>query len=194
MPAVASRRKPPAVQPFRWTRQRYDQAIEAGVFTTADNVELLDGEVVDKMSQNELHAVATTLTSDTLRLAFASGFHIRTQLPLALSLSSEPEPDALVVRGDARSYLAEHPTPGAVALFVEVADSSLSDDRIRKAALYAEAEILEYWIVNLVDRVLEVHRDPAGGVYRTKTTSGEGETVAPLARPEATIAVADLLP
>jgi len=195
MPAAAPRvRQLEADQRFRWTRERYEQAVETGVFTTDDEIELLDGEVVAHMSQNELHAVTTGLVSDLLRDVFGPEAHPRDEKPIALSDTSEPEPDIAIVRGGRRDYLDGHPQPEAVLLLVEVSGTSLIQDRFRKATLYAEAEIVEYWIVNLTDRVLEIHRDPAGDAYRTKTTLGPDDTVSPLARPEASISVADLLP
>lgn len=180
--------------PFRWTRERYDQAVEAGIFTTDDKVELLDGEVIAKMPQNGPHQVTTGLVSDVLRAAFGTAYHTRDEKAVNLSDLSKPEPDVAVVRGNRRDYLQAAPAVGDIALLVEVSDSTLIQDRVRKAALYAEAGIAEYWIVNLQDRVLEIHRDPAGGAYRTKTTHEPGDAVAPLGAPDANVAVADLLP
>jgi Uma2 family endonuclease len=86
-------------------------------------------------------------------------------------------------------------------LVIEVADTSLAFDRSSKASIYARAGIADYWIVNLIDRLLEVYRDPApdaatslGFAYRQRLTFGADDGVAPLAFPHATIAVADLLP
>ena len=195
MSAIAPRvRQLEADQRFRWTRERYEQAVETGVFTTDDKIELLDGEVVAKMPQNTPHRTATLLTAAALREAFGDNAFIQDEKPIALSEASEPEPDVAVVRGSIRDYAGEHPGPDALPLLVEVADTSLIRDRFHKASLYAEAGIEEYWIVNLTDRVLEVHRDPAGDAYRTKTTLGPVDSVSPLARPEVSISVADLLP
>ena len=102
-----------------------------------------------------------------------------------------------VVRGEARDFLADHPT--TAALVVEVADASLRLDRSVKARIYARAGITDYWIVNLLDQVLEVHRDPVrargrGFHYRDITALGREGRIAPLAEPFVSIAVADLLP
>jgi Uma2 family endonuclease len=118
-------------------------------------------------------------------------------MPLALSDDSEPEPDLAVVAGDARVYMKEHPT--TALLVVEVADSSLAFDRQRKGRIYAAAAIPEYWIVNLAERVLEVYRMPAvagsgGFEYTQRTTLDDRSRVSPLARPDTSIAVANLLP
>src|SRR5262245_15212608 len=118
--------------------------------------------------------------------------------PLALGEHSEPEPDVAVVAGAPEDYLAAH--PATAALVVEVADSSLRLDRRFKAAAYARAGLPEYWIVNLPDRVLEVHRDrhpPANPAddwsYRSLATLPPPGQVTPLAAPHAPILVADLL-
>ena len=194
MAVAATSVRPQPDQRFRWTREQYDRMVQAGILTEDHKVELLDGEITPKMSQNEQHAVATGLVSDVLRVVFGASAHVRDEKPIALSELSEPEPDHAIVRGARRDYLAGHPAVADVLLLVEVSDSSLIRDRIRKAVLYAEAGVAEYWIVNLVDRVLEVHRDPAGGAYRTKTTHEPGDAVAPLGAPDSSVAVADLLP
>jgi Uma2 family endonuclease len=104
----------------------------------------------------------------------------------------------VVVRGHVRDYTEAHPT--SVALVVEVAQSRLAFDRGDKASLYARAGVVDYWIVNLVDRVVEVHRDPQpasaryGWRYTSIRAARPGETVTPLALPEASVPVVDLLP
>jgi len=119
-------------------------------------------------------------------------------MPLALDDDSEPEPDVAVVTGVPREYLGAHPATAALA--VEVAEASLRLDRV-KSGLYARAGIQDYWIVNLVERVLEVHREPHveadaphGSVYRSIELLRPPATVTPLASPTALIRVADLLP
>ena len=108
----------------------------------------------------------------------------------------EPEPDLSVVRGDSDDFTDHHPGPGDVALIVEVADSSLSRDRGEKRDNYGRAGIPAYWIVDLVNRRLEVYAGPAGGAYPAPTILGESESVELIidGRPLGRIAVADLLP
>ncbi|MGH7302894.1 MAG: Uma2 family endonuclease, partial [Candidatus Rokuibacteriota bacterium] len=119
--------------------------------------------------------------------------------PIILDDRSEPEPDVCVIRGSPRDYVDSHPT--RPALIVEVAQSGLRRARGRKAAAYARARIADYWIVNLIDHVLEVHREPArpGPVqrhwgYAAIETLGADVTVTPLGAPSTSIRVADLLP
>ena len=187
------------LRPYRWTRRAYGRLIAEGILTEDDPVELLDGRLVVKEPQHTPHATAVSLALEVLRVAFGSGWVVRPGLPIAAGQWSEPEPDISVVPGLPRDYLDDHPR--SPALVVEVAQASLRLDRTRKAAIYARAGARDYWIVNLVDRVLEVHRDPAlleaprrRWGYRSVQTLGPDASVSPLAAPAARIAVADLLP
>ncbi len=173
--------------------------IEAGVLSTEDRVELVDGDIVAMTPQKSRHAAAVRLTQIALDRAFGDGVDVRTQLPLALDPDSEPEPDVAVVSGAPRDYIDEHPS--TALLVVEVADSSLIFDRTVKAAVYARGGIADYWIVNLIDRLLEVHRAPErsgeaprGWRYAAIEKHRAGDQVAPLAHPDRLVAIADLLP
>ncbi len=187
------------VQIRRWTRVQYDRLIEAGIFQTGDRVELLGGQICVSEPQNSPHATAICLAEEALRQAFAGSWSIRVQMPIALDQESEPEPDLTVVPGGPRDYLADH--PARPVLVVEVSDSSLALDREHKGSLYARARLRDYWIVNLVDRVVEVYREPGpdatafrGWAYRSIQKLYPEQSVTPLAAPTARIAVADLLP
>jgi Uma2 family endonuclease len=184
---------------YRWTRREYERLIDHRFLDEDDPVELLDGLLLVKEPQHSLHRTAILLVAKALERAFGGGWFVQTQSPLALDARSEPEPDVAVIRGAARDYTRAHPT--SAALIVEVARSGLRTARGRKAAAYARAHIADYWILNLVDRVLEVHREPArpGPArarwgYASIETFGTDATVTPLAAPAAGIRVADLLP
>ena len=191
-----------ATYPIRsrhWTRKEYDTLVKSGFFNADEPIELLGGQLIVAEPKGSPHSTAVALTVEALRLAFGPGWLVRVQDPIALDAESEPEPDVAVVPGSARDYLAEH--PASPALLVEVAESSLAFDRGHKGSLYARAGIADYWIVNLVEAVLEVYRAPAldrsaefGWRYLDVQALRPGATVAPLARPDVTVAVADLLP
>jgi Uma2 family endonuclease len=182
-----------AIQLKRWSREEYDKMIEAGVFSPDERVELVEGDIIQMTAQNARHAAAVRAAEEALRLAFGRAYDVRVQLPLALGPDSEPEPDVAVVRGHWRDYVNAHPT--TALLVVEVADSSLDFDRRRKGRIYAQAGIPEYWIVNLIDRGLDVFRDPRpGGGYQTEQRFGADGAISPLTMPAARIAVKDLLP
>ncbi|ACY49037.1 protein of unknown function DUF820 [Rhodothermus marinus DSM 4252] len=183
-----------AVQTYRWTREAFEKLAEVGLIEPDARLELVDGEILQKMSpQSSRHAAAIRRIEETLRSVFPlDRYDVRVQLPLALGPYSEPEPDVAVVEGTLDDYVEAHPS--TAVLVVEVADASLQFDRTRKAALYARAGIPDYWIVNLLDGVLEVHRQPEGDTYRERLVLPSQERVRPLARPEVEIAVAELLP
>jgi Uma2 family endonuclease len=178
----------------RWTVEEFHRLAETGVFGPEERLELIDGDIVCMSPQNPPHSTAAVLTEAELARVFRRGYHLRGQKPLVLGTAAEPEPDIAVVRGSARDFRRQHPT--TAALVVEVADSSLDYDRGPKAALYARAGIPEYWILNVPERVLEVHRDPdaGAGVYRSTDRLGESQAISPLAAPSAVIRISDLLP
>ena len=177
---------------YRWSRDAYDRAVEAGVFGPDDRIELIDGQLLAVTPQGSRHAALVNQAGEVLRDAFGGGYSVRTQCPLAVGDDSEPEPDLAVVRGRPLDYLAAHPT--TAILVVEVSDETLRRDRTVKQRLYARHGLPEYWILAVPDACLEVHREPAATGYRSVTTLRAGDRIAPLARPGVEVAVADLLP
>jgi len=168
------------VRTRRWTRLEYERLIDRGVFREDERLELLDGLLVVNEPQGNSHAVAVDLVAAAFRLSFGEGWLVRVHAPVALGRRSRPEPDVAVVRGSPRDYLAEAPTDPV--LVVEVSQTSLALDRARKASVYARAGIADYWIVNLVEGVVEVHRDPgaldparARRMYRSVHAFGRGD-------------------
>lgn len=182
----------PAVALRRFTRDEYDRMIAAGLFQPEERLELIDGQIVEMSPQGSRHSTAVRLTEKALAAAFGDGFDIRVQMPLALDERSEPEPDVAVVPGSTRDYRDAHPS--RALLVVEAADKTLRFDRGRKLALYARCGIPEVWIVNLVDTTVEVHRDPDGARYRSRSVQASGASISPSASPGVRIAVVDLLP
>ena len=183
----------------RWTRHEYERLIDHGFLHEDDPIELLDGLLLVKEPQHSPHRTAVLLVAKALERAFGEGWFVQTLSPIILDDRSEPEPDVCVVRGSPRDYVDSHPR--RPALIVEVAQSGLRLARGRKAAIYARARIADYWIVNLADRVLEVHREPArpgparrSWGYAAIETLGADATITPLAAPSAGVRVADLLP
>src|SRR5713226_5598402 len=171
----------------RWTREEYDRLTGAGVLSPDERVELLEGDIVRVWPQNPAHALAIRNTEEMLREEFRAGFDVRVQMPFVGADDSEPEPDVAVVRGHRRDYFGAH--PATAVLLVEVADSTLDYDRRHKGPAYARADVLDYWIVNLVERVVEVYRDPTGDRgYQTVRRFRPGETITPLGAPLASIA------
>lgn len=187
------------VQTRKWTRVEYERLTDAEIFGPDDRVELLGGAMICKEPQDSRHATGVLLAQRVLSTAFGSDWVVRAQLPVALDDESEPEPDIAVVPGNPRDYRDAHPT--RPMLVVEVASTRLGFDRDHKASLYARAGLADYWIVNLLDRRLEVYRQPVrdaaapfGWRYGTALALEPADRVAPLAVPTASTTVADLLP
>src|SRR5947199_5755459 len=180
--------KSPPLPLWRMPRSRYERLVDTGVFGPEDRIELLDGLLVVREPQGARHATVVGLVRAALRKAFGSGYHIREEKPIALDRLSEPEPDVAVVPGKLRDYLTAHPS--RPVLVVEVADTSLALDRLRKGGLYARAGIADYWVVNLIDEVLEVYREPVrapsgrgGWKYDSVRLLRRNAIVTPLAAP-----------
>ncbi len=183
----------------RWTRVEYERLVDLGAFLPGDRLELVGGHLLVREPQGGPHFTVVGIVEDALRAAFGPGWTVRSQGPIALDDDSEPEPDIAVVRGSRRDHIRAHPS--RPVLIVEVADWTLRFDRNAKASLYARAGIADYWVVNLVDQVLEVRRDPVaapkaryGHRYSTTIVLRGGEHVSPLAAPHAIVQIADLLP
>ncbi len=149
--------------PSDWPMQRlsvgqYHRLTESGVFTEDDNLELLEGWIISKMAKNPPHDSRVMWTQELLRRLLPPGWHCRNQCSLDTT-DSVPEPDVCVVRGDILDFEVRHPTRDDVALVVEVSDSTLAGDRLKRR-VYARAGIPTDWIVNLVDSQWEVFTNP----------------------------------
>jgi len=182
----------------RWTRAEYERLVELGMFER-DPLELVGGQLIVAEPQSAYHASSIRRVDYALRAALPPGWIVSIQAPVSLDDESEPEPDLAVLRGNPGDYSGAHPTHPA--LVIEVAESSLTFDRLDKGSLYARAQVPEYWIVNLVERVLEVYRDPRpdpmaphGWRYQSFATVTPPVVVAPVGVASVQIPASDLLP
>lgn len=192
-----ARKAPPSLEPVPplkrlFTVHEYHKMGEAGILTEDDRVELIEGEIVVMPPIGEGHFGKVNRFTDSF-YAFRGRAVIHVQNPVRLGLKSEPEPDVVLLKYRDDFYEGKFPEPDDVLLLVEVADSSLTFDRKTKARLYAKAGIQEYWIVDLIHGEIIVHRDPSRSRYRRVQQLKTGDSIAPLAFPEVTLAVADLL-
>ncbi len=185
------------MQDFRISVEEYHEMIRNGTLTTEDRVELLDGYLVKKPSHTNFRASTICRLTEDLANATPNGWQPRIQLPITLS-QSEPEPSAAIVRGHRRSFDQRRPDPSDFGIVIEVADTTLRMDRSFKSTLYANAAIPEYWIVNLIDRQIEVYTEPLPeeSLYSVRTDYKVGQAV-PLildGNAVAQLVVEDLLP
>lgn len=179
---------------FRWSVDDYEKMIKHGILTENHKVELIRGEIVPKMPIGDPHAACVKRLN---RLFYSLAGNLATmsvQDPIRLT-DSEPEPDFAVLVQRSDDYASGKPRPADVLLVVEVADSTVDFDREVKGPLYAENGIAEYWIVNLVDRCVEVHRDPRpDGTYSCTRSVPAGDTISLALLPAVSVAVADIIP
>lgn len=177
---------PPELRPLR--RVEYDQLVALGTFD-GERIELIDGELRRMSPIGPPHTSTVDRLTEVFVLTFAGRARVRIQGSFAAGELSEPEPDVILLpRGD---YDEAH--PDVAHLVVEVAESSLSFDRGRKAKLYAECGVPEYWIVNLVKRVVEVYRAPGPDGYQDVRIHQKGEHLPVLEFPDVVLSVDDFL-
>jgi Uma2 family endonuclease len=184
IPQTRSVTGPPAGRPedviWRLSVEQYHEMIRAGILTSDDPVELLEGWLVCKMPKSPSHRISVRLTRDALQAVVPAGWYVDSQEPITLA-DSEPEPDVTVIRGETRDYFDRHPGPTDLALVVEVADTTLERDRRVKKRLYALAGLVIYWIINLSELLVEVYTEPSGPAeepdYRERRDYGVDDSV-----------------
>jgi Uma2 family endonuclease len=146
----------------KFTLDEYHKMIETGVLSSGEPYELLEGNLVHKMSRGSPHDAAVLVLNKRFIRLVPVGWEVRGQSAVTLSGGSEPEPDFALVRGDESTFRSRHPGPADIGLIVEVSDSSLRIDRHDKGIIYAQNGIPVYWVVNVVDQVIEVYTQPGG--------------------------------
>lgn len=158
--------RPPAMSPdiptlpiYRLSVDQYFGLVGSGILSEEDRVELIDGWIVTKLTKYPPHVIATDCLSDLLRRLAPDGWFVRTESPIVVG-GSVPEPDIALIRGRSRDYGTHHPNVGQIALIAEVAESSLPRDRGEKLGVYAKGGVTLYWLVNLIDMVVEVYSEP----------------------------------
>ena len=185
-------------KPHRWTVREYRELARTGLFQDMKTM-LLHGELYTMGMPKPPHDFALNAAYEFLRSFCPAGHHVRNQQGFDIGTDSDPGPDLAVVPGVIRDYATA--TPTTAILVVEVAHTTLAIDTTTKAELYATAGVPEYWVIDLEHRQLIAFRDPqplpkglGATAYKTHLTFGPGDTVSPLAAPQASIRVSELLP
>ncbi|NJK39517.1 MAG: Uma2 family endonuclease [Oscillatoriales cyanobacterium RM1_1_9] len=177
-----------AIQTFKWSLDRYHAAISNGLIQADDRLELLRGDLIVMSPEGEPHAYYSSEIGDYLRRSLGNRAKIRENHPITLPNDSEPEPDIAVVQPLGQEYLSHHPYPENIFWLIEFSQSSLEKDLDLKKAIYAEANIQEYWVVSLTPAKLYVFRNPVQADYTSKLILTVG-TISPLSFPELQIEV-----
>ena len=181
------------IQTRRFTIDEYHKMIQADILTENDRVELLDGEIVEMSPIGSRYAACVDRLNRLFILVLGQQVIVRVQNPIRLSERSEPEPDLALVEARPDFYAEAHPEPEDVLLLIEVADTSATFDRSVKLPLYAQASIVEVWLIDLSEKRVEVYRQPSAQGYQSVQQLGSGQNLAPLALPEIKVAIAEIL-
>ena len=164
-----------------WTREQAHQLVDMG-FPNAEKLELVNGELIDHMGKKRPHVLWHNLVRQWLMHVFGGDF-VQSEDPIDVAPedmpTNEPEPDLIVTTQSVRDFAA-NPKPDEIRLLIEIADSTLTYDRTVKAGLYARAGIREYWVLNVPEKKLVVHRSPKSGEYTQITIHASDEAVTPL--------------
>lgn len=176
------------------TVEKYDLMIESGVFDENDQIELLNGVIVEKMPKGTKHATLNDIIATRLIQTLGEEVCVKNQNPIWLDEFSEPEPDIVLAKPPFERYFEKHPTPDDILLILEIADSSLGYDRNTKGLAYSRAGILQYILINVQEKTLEDYREPGADGFQSKQTLRAGQTFRLVAFPEISLSVNDFLP
>ena len=182
-----------ALSRHRFTADEYQQMGHAGILREHDRVELIDGEVVEKVTIGPRHNGATTRLNHLFTARVGAEALVQVQGAVRLDPYSEPEPDVVLLRARADFYVSALPGPADLLLVVEVAERSLDYDRSVKADLYPRSGVAEYWLVDLNSRHVTRHLDPGDGGYRSVDVLRPGEPIAPSLLPSCVVTAEDLV-
>ncbi len=189
---ITEDQRSPTITPYRWTIDRYHKAVDAGIFN-GQSLELLNGELIEMSPEGILHAGLSSDGADYLREQLGNQVKVREAKPITLPDDSEPEPDIAIVKPLGDLYKTErHPQVSDIFWVIEYANISLEKDLGLKTRIYANAKIIEYWVINLKTRELMVLRDPVKDGYQSKQVMTSG-VICPESLPTIQIDVARLL-
>ena len=178
----------------RFTIDDYHRMIDSAILTENDRVELIRGEIIDKMPSGDPHIACVNRLNRLLTVRLGEDAIVSIQNPIAIR-ESEPEPDVAILRPRADFYATDRAKSADILLLIEVAETSIDYDREIKGSLYAESGIVEYWIVNLRENVVEIFREPMpDGSYAQTSSAAAGERIELVAVPGTFVSVADFIP
>ena len=177
-----------------WTVEEYHRMAETGIFDRDERVELLEGKIICKEKVGTAHSCAVRKINYLLQNILENRSLISIKNTVKLDDYSEPEPDITVVKIDPLDYANHHPTPDEVYLVIEVADTTFKKDCETKGKAYAAAGIIDYWVLDVINRWLHVFREPDENGYKSEVILGENESISPLKFSDFSIKILEMLP
>lgn len=177
-----------------WTVAEYYQMAKTGILQPDEKVELIAGQIIRNMApQGSHHAAAITRTNRLFNQSLPPALLVRSQLPIHFDNHSEPEPDVALVKSDRLDYDDRHPRSDEVYLIIEISEATLRVDLTLKKQVYAQANIADYWVLDLTKRQLYVYRQPTNEGYQEEQILSEQHTIAPLSFPDLQFKVGEML-
>ncbi len=180
--------------PRKFTVEEYYRMGEAGVFQPGERVELIEGVILRMSPKGTRHAASTTCAAVYFIKTLGDQVVVRIQDPIDIGRHSEPEPDIVLAVPQEKKYFDHHPLPSEILLVLEIADTTIPYDRVKKGRIYARAGIAQYLILNVNTRELEDYTDPDEDGYRARQTYRADQSFTLLAFPDIAVAVHELLP
>lgn len=172
----------------------YHRMLESGILSEDDRVELVEGEILEMAAKGSRHSACVKRITDLFYRYARQSAIVSVQDPIRVSANSELEPDVALLRLRDDLYANSHPAGNDVLLIVEVSDTTLAYDRGVKLGLYARANILEVWIVNLTGEVIEVYTQPKGSKYQVSEQFRRGDSITAQNVPDLTLDANDIIP
>ncbi len=177
----------------RLTVDEYYRMAELGILAPDARVELIEGEIIDMTPQGSRHAAIVSRLTERLIPAVGSAATVRSQLPIRLGIRSEPEPDFAIVKRQAHDYMDAHPVAEDVLLLIEIANTTVSYDRLVKVPLYARHGVGEIWLVEVPLSRVHLFRSPQHGSYAEVSLAERPAILYPVALPSVPVDFSGLL-
>ncbi len=177
----------------KFTVEQYQKMIELGILTKYDRVELIRGEIIEMSPVGTKHAACVRRLSNKLGQSLGNSIILSVQNPVVLNDNSQPQPDVALLKPRDDFYATAHPQPQDIFLLIEVADSTIEYDREEKIPLYAQANIIEVWLVDINEQIVEVYQQPTAAGYQLMQKFACDQDLSITAFPDINITVNEIL-
>ncbi|MCC5631123.1 Uma2 family endonuclease [Nostoc sphaeroides CHAB 2801] len=177
----------------KFTVEQYQKMLESGILTEDDRVELIRGEIIEMSPIGTKHAACVNRLINLLVQLLGKRVIVAAQNPVALNNNSQPQPDVALLKPRDDFYATAHPQPQDIFLLIEVSDSTVMYDREEKIPLYAEANIIEVWLVDINEQIVEVYQQSTAAGYQLMQKFAGGQSLSIKALSDVNITVNEIL-
>ncbi|MEH2299918.1 MAG: Uma2 family endonuclease [Nostoc sp.] len=176
----------------KFTVEQYHKMVESGILKEDDRVELIRGEIIEMSPIGTKHAACVNRLVNLLVQLLGKRVILAAQNPVVLNNNSEPQPDVALLKSRDDFYATAHPQPQDIFLLIEVADSTVVYEREEKIPLYAKANIIEVWLVDINEQIVEVYQQPTAVRYQLMQKFTSGQTLSIQTFPDVSISVNEI--